>query len=226
MVTREDQTPGRTDTQILYQVWCIDRTGSSRVGRSSRYSGDEINAPSECYRWCMLSNNYVDWSTTPANGEIGSHAKGGGSAPLWRWPLLESEWNRTDIVDKCTIIFTCTPKSCCLFDVVVLSCFVATFINTLDVFNVLLLLHRQQGNPFAPVVPCHRVVMGDLTIGGFRCDIRIEKAKTIKYIYILILWHLCRRYIRHTISPCKYATSRQPYRVRVRREPPLEPSFH
>ncbi|CAN0193389.1 unnamed protein product, partial [Hapterophycus canaliculatus] len=24
-----------------------------------------------------------------------------------------------------------------------------------------------QGNPFAPVVPCHRVVMGDLSIGGF-----------------------------------------------------------
>lgn len=29
------------------------------------------------------------------------------------------------------------------------------------------LLHRQR-NPFAPVVPCHRVVMGDLSIGGFR----------------------------------------------------------
>lgn len=26
-----------------------------------------------------------------------------------------------------------------------------------------------QRNPFAPVVPCHRVVMGDLSIGGFRC---------------------------------------------------------
>eukprot|EP00752_Nemacystus_decipiens_P009112 g8136.t1 len=24
-----------------------------------------------------------------------------------------------------------------------------------------------RGNPFAPVVPCHRVVMGDLSIGGF-----------------------------------------------------------
>ncbi|CAM9483172.1 unnamed protein product [Ectocarpus sp. 12 AP-2014] len=24
-----------------------------------------------------------------------------------------------------------------------------------------------RGNPFAPVVPCHRVVMSDLTIGGF-----------------------------------------------------------
>ncbi|CAM9090612.1 unnamed protein product [Scytosiphon promiscuus] len=24
-----------------------------------------------------------------------------------------------------------------------------------------------RGNPFAPVVPCHRVVMGDFTIGGF-----------------------------------------------------------
>ncbi|CAN0536123.1 unnamed protein product, partial [Ectocarpus sp. 8 AP-2014] len=27
-----------------------------------------------------------------------------------------------------------------------------------------------RGNPFAPVVPCHRVVMSDLTIGGFRCE--------------------------------------------------------
>ena len=49
-------------------------------------------------------------------------------------------------------------------------CSFISFVGLFFIYHFSICSFVWQRNPFAPVVPCHRVVMGDLSIGGFRSD--------------------------------------------------------